>query len=132
VRRNVPAGRANTLRARGGAVLHGFIPLVEPTIGVVGVVGGHTVGEGVVVAPLFDGTVVGLGGDVCNHCSYAEVLLHPALGADLDGVVDIAVGVGDGGDPAGEGIYIPQRSRCCRRAANIGSIGSIEQPSHYC
>ena len=89
----MPAGRTDTLGSFGGTVLHHFIPLIETSVGLVGVVGGVTVGVGVGVAPLFDDGVVGLVGGNVDAGTDVEVGGHPALSTDSDGVVCVGVGV---------------------------------------
>lgn len=87
---DMPAGRTDALGAFSRYVTHGFVPVVEAAVAV-------AIGLSVVIAITLDNTVIGhigMGGagvDRIGGGADAQILGHPALLADQDRVIGIAI-----------------------------------------
>ena len=79
----MPGWRAETLQAGSIVVLHNFVPLViSPQ---------STVHSQVIVTIFFIEAIVPLVHRSWNQCSVIQISRHPALGADLDGLISLVV-----------------------------------------
>ena len=80
----MPAIGTNPLRTFGGGVIHHFIPLIQPAIYI-------AITDIVVITVLFDGGIIRLLAGSSDQGTQIQVLRHPALGADLNGWIDLSV-----------------------------------------
>jgi len=90
---DMPTGGANALGAGAQrAVLHSLAPLIDATIGL-------AISIRVAVTIFFQGAIIALGGSdgAGDFVADIHIFFHPALGADLNGVISTSVVVGSSG-----------------------------------